>query len=220
MESSNKVVPVATMVKKQGGATYVFAVAMKPGETQATFALDGLPAGVQVEVLGEDRKIEPADGKFQDHFGHLGSASLSDQAEGGTKMMWHRVLTAGAVLLAATIAVGADQPETQAPSPYAQWKNGPSQDPAFFPIAVWCQEPNMAPEYQKAGINLYFALWQGPTEAQLAELKKHGMPVICDQNAVGLAHIADPIIVGWMHGDEPDNAQGPERRARAAGQGR
>jgi hypothetical protein len=124
-------------------------------------------------------------------------------------MMWQRVLTAGTVLLAATISVGADQAAPQAPSLYAQWKNGPSRDPSYFPIAVWCQEPNMAPEYQKAGINLYFALWQGPTEAQLAELKKHGMPVICDQNAVGLAHIADPIIVGWMHGDEPDNAQGP-----------
>ena len=69
VESSNKDVPVATMVKKHGGATYVFAVAMKPGETEAAFTLDGLPAGAQVEVLGENRKIEPADGKFQDHFG-------------------------------------------------------------------------------------------------------------------------------------------------------
>jgi hypothetical protein len=33
------------------------------------------------------------------------------------------------------------------------------------------------------------------------------MPVICDQNAVGLANNDNPIIAGWMHGDEPDNAQ-------------
>ena len=33
------------------------------------------------------------------------------------------------------------------------------------------------------------------------------MPVICQQNAVGLAHRGDPTIIGWMHGDEPDNAQ-------------
>ena len=33
------------------------------------------------------------------------------------------------------------------------------------------------------------------------------MPVICDQNRVGLAHRDDPTIIGWMHGDEPDNAQ-------------
>ena len=69
VESSNTDVPVAAMVKKQGGATYVFAVAMKPGATDAAFTLDGLPAGAQVEVLGEDRKIEPADGKFKDRFG-------------------------------------------------------------------------------------------------------------------------------------------------------
>ena len=68
VESSNKDVPVAAMVKKEGGATYVFAVAMKPGETEAAFTLEGLPAGAQVEVLGENRKIEPADGKFQDQF--------------------------------------------------------------------------------------------------------------------------------------------------------
>ena len=57
------------------------------------------------------------------------------------------------------------------------------------------------------GINLYVGLWKGPTEEQLAELKKHGMRVICAQNEVGLRHQDDPTIVGWMHGDEPDNAQ-------------
>ena len=33
------------------------------------------------------------------------------------------------------------------------------------------------------------------------------MPVICSQNNVGLAHLDERTIVGWMHGDEPDNAQ-------------
>ena len=41
----------------------------------------------------------------------------------------------------------------------------------------------MAARYKEAGINLYVALWGGPTEAQLADLKKCGMQVICDQNA-------------------------------------
>ena len=67
VESSNKDVTVAAMVKRQGGATYVFAVPMNPGETEATFTLDGLPAGAKIEVLGENRKIEAA-GKFQDTF--------------------------------------------------------------------------------------------------------------------------------------------------------
>ena len=69
VESSNQGVPVATMVKKQGGATYVFAVSMKAGETNASFTLGGLAAGAEVQVLGENRNVESADGKFQDHFG-------------------------------------------------------------------------------------------------------------------------------------------------------
>jgi hypothetical protein len=123
------------------------------------------------------------------------------------KMIWQRILATATVLLAATIAVGADQAEPKGASPYTQWKNGPPKDDTYFPIAVWCQSPNMAARYKAAGINLYVALWTGPTEAQLAELKKCGMQVVCDQNAVGLAHKDDPTIVGWMHGDEPDNAQ-------------
>ncbi len=90
---------------------------------------------------------------------------------------------------------------------YAQWKHGPPADPNYFPIAVWLQQAKNAARYKAAGINLYVGLWQGPTEQQLADLTREGMPVICEQNEVGLAHLEDPIIVGWMHGDEPDNAQ-------------
>src|SRR6516165_2483422 len=59
-------------------------------------------------------------------------------------------------------------------------------DPSIFPIAVWLQNPSRAPQYQKIGINLYVGLWKGPTQTHLAELNKHGMKVICAQNAVGL----------------------------------
>ena len=76
-----------------------------------------------------------------------------------------------------------------------------------IPIAVWLQDPAMATRYKAAGINLCVGLWQGPTEAQLGKLKESGMPVVCDQNAVGLKHLTDPTIAAWMHGDEPDNAQ-------------
>ncbi|KPK84158.1 MAG: hypothetical protein AMJ81_06395 [Phycisphaerae bacterium SM23_33] len=92
-------------------------------------------------------------------------------------------------------------------SPYAQWRHGPPREREYFPIAVWLQHPKNAARYKAAGINLYVGLWKGPTEAQLAALTKAGMPVICHQNAVGLAHRDDPIVIGWMHGDEPDNAQ-------------
>lgn len=65
----------------------------------------------------------------------------------------------------------------------------------------------MAAKYKQAGFNLYIGLWQGPTENQLAALKAAEMPVVCEQNEVGLKHKDDSTIVGWMHNDEPDNAQ-------------
>lgn len=82
-----------------------------------------------------------------------------------------------------------------------------SAAPDYFPIAVWLQPPARAAQYKKAGINLYVGLWRGPTEEQLATLRQAGLRVICDQNEVGLKHRDDPVIAGWMHGDEPDNAQ-------------
>jgi len=89
----------------------------------------------------------------------------------------------------------------------AATKKGIFADPNFFPIAVWVQSPSKAGKYRDAGINLYVGLWRGPTDEQLDELRKHGMRVICAQNQVGLRRKDDPIIAGWMHGDEPDNAQ-------------
>ncbi|KPK39756.1 MAG: hypothetical protein AMJ65_11180 [Phycisphaerae bacterium SG8_4] len=100
-------------------------------------------------------------------------------------------------------ASGSDAPVNQ----YAQWQNGPPQEIDFFPIAVWLQNPANAAKYKQAGINTYVALWRGPTAQQLADLKEAGMKVICHQNKAGLQHADDPTIIGWMHGDEPDNAQ-------------
>jgi len=97
--------------------------------------------------------------------------------------------------------------EQTATSPYVKWKNGPPYDDNFFPIAVWLQDPSKADSYKAAGFNTYIGLWKGPTEQQLSDLKKVGMKVICHQNEVGLKYIDDPTIIGWMHGDEPDNAQ-------------
>jgi hypothetical protein len=69
------------------------------------------------------------------------------------------------------------------------------------------QSPKNAEKFKAAGINVYVGLWKGPTEEQLDTLRAAEMPVICDQNEVGLAHADDSTIIGWMHGDEPDNAQ-------------
>jgi hypothetical protein len=72
---------------------------------------------------------------------------------------------------------------------------------------VWLQAPANAERYRQAGFNTYVGLWRGPTEEQLAALKKAGLRIICHQNEVGLSHRDDASIIGWMHGDEPDNAQ-------------
>jgi hypothetical protein len=89
-------------------------------------------------------------------------------------------------------------------SPYATWKNGPPGSEEFFPIAVWLQSPANAGKYQAIGINVYVALWRTPTVAQLDELKKHDIRAICHFRP----ELKDnPTIIGWMHGDEPDNAQ-------------
>src|SRR4051812_22711496 len=94
-----------------------------------------------------------------------------------------------------------------APSPYVPWTNGPPTDPNFFPLAVWVQDPVDAPLYKAAGINTYVGLWKGPTEDQLATLKKSNMRIVCELNDTARNHLHDPNIISWMHGDEPDNAQ-------------
>jgi hypothetical protein len=64
--SSDESVPVAATARKHEGATYVFAVAMRAGKTQAVLAVDGL-AG-RAEVLGEDRSVPVQDGTLTDVF--------------------------------------------------------------------------------------------------------------------------------------------------------
>jgi hypothetical protein len=65
--SSNGAVPVDFMVKRAAGTLYLFAVAMRPGATQATFTLRGLQSGTAT-VIGESRTIPIAGGNFQDAF--------------------------------------------------------------------------------------------------------------------------------------------------------
>ncbi len=90
---------------------------------------------------------------------------------------------------------------------YVRWQNGPNHDASYFPIAVWLQDPGNAAKYRAIGINLYVGLWKGPTAEQIADLKRQAMPVICEQNEYARKHLDEKTMVGWMHGDEPDNAQ-------------
>src|SRR5688572_19140921 len=84
---------------------------------------------------------------------------------------------------------------------------GRPADDSFFPLAVWVQRPSDAARYREIGINTYVALHRGPTAEQLDELERAGMFAITHQNERGLAARNRATIAGWMHGDEPDNAQ-------------
>ena len=94
--------------------------------------------------------------------------------------------------------------QARAAEPFARGLPG---RPDFFPVAVWLQDPANAPRYREIGINLYVGLWRGPTRDQLDKLDQAGIKLICGQNRQALDFLDRPTIVGWMHGDEPDNAQ-------------
>ncbi|MHB9007051.1 MAG: hypothetical protein ACYDC1_08965 [Limisphaerales bacterium] len=117
-------------------------------------------------------------------------------------VFWSAVIVASAAALAGDVA-----PATVGSSPYAKWTRGPEPDAGYFPIAVWLQSPARATRYREAGFNTFVGLWNGPTDAQLDTLKQAGMKVICELNDVARKRLDDPTLIGWMHGDEPDNAQ-------------
>ena len=108
-----------------------------------------------------------------------------------------RHLTLAALLLAFTFNANAD-------SPYAPWKNGPPKDDTYFPIAVWLQSPSRAAQYKAIGINTYVGSWRGPSPRDLETLQKEGISLYCSFKPE-LKN--EKTIIGWMHGDEPDNAQ-------------
>lgn len=68
VRSENPDVPVATMVKRFGGATYLFAAGMRGGATKAAFTLAGAEGNNPVQVLGENRTLTARNGSFSDHF--------------------------------------------------------------------------------------------------------------------------------------------------------
>ena len=112
-------------------------------------------------------------------------------------------------LLAAAPVSAADEylPWEGGPQYYRKWSNGLRSDNAFFPIAVWLQSPDTAAQYKAIGVNVFVGLWRGPTEEQLKKLTEAGMTVIAGRPRGSRSIPGDSIIRGWMHNDEPDNAQ-------------
>ena len=69
IRSMNTAAPIATMVKHVDGFTYIFAVAMRPLETEVKFELKQFSQSEVVEVLGENRTVSAKQGTFTDRFG-------------------------------------------------------------------------------------------------------------------------------------------------------
>ena len=100
---------------------------------------------------------------------------------------------------------------------FAELKKSFPGDASFFPIGVWLQNTKNAGTYKAMGVNYYYGLWAGPTEAQISDLKQHGMYVICQLNDYAEKQLIDePTVIGWMHRDEPDLAHVyPRNKIRA-----
>jgi len=69
--SSPGTTPISTTVKQYNGSTYVFAVAMLNNPGTATFTLPNVTSGT-VQVLGENRELTVAGGRFRDAFSGYG----------------------------------------------------------------------------------------------------------------------------------------------------
>ena len=101
------------------------------------------------------------------------------------------------------------EPWCGGPAYYAKWTNGPSTDPAFFPITVWYQNPSSGYFYQQMGVNFH-TYWGSPTsttESQLTKLKQYNMSGITGYSDMYLNSVNKSVVKSWFHPqDEPDNA--------------
>jgi len=102
--------------------------------------------------------------------------------------------------------------------PCPGFNRAPWNDPNFFPLGVWCQDPKYAAQYKAAGINLYKGIWHPPggtiLAQEIAPYEKTGLPLMCGQTEGTLQYVREHpegVIVGWLQGDEPDNVQDPKR---------
>jgi hypothetical protein len=114
-------------------------------------------------------------------------------------------------VLAAGLATSSPQPVAvtlqDVPPHPREFPNGLPKDTGFVPIAVWLQQPDSAAAFSDIGINTFIGLWHPPTEAGLAQIEKHGLHLIVQQTPEAIALRHKQVIRGWLHVDEPDNAQ-------------
>jgi hypothetical protein len=86
----------------------------------------------------------------------------------------------------------------------------PLTDSNVYPIAVWAMGSRTAPAFAAMGVNIFVGGESGNAAAWCDELAKSGCVGFVgwrNRSPEQLAQIAaSPGFLGWMHGDEPDNA--------------
>jgi hypothetical protein len=68
VKSNVEQAPIDLMARKQGNATYVFAVGMRNAGAKGTFTVAGSKDGGSVEVIGESRRLTIHERTFEDGF--------------------------------------------------------------------------------------------------------------------------------------------------------
>lgn len=109
-------------------------------------------------------------------------------------------------------------PSRASGGPLSNFANaGPLNDPYFFPVGVWLQDPrkssghgNVAQRYQDMGVNLLVGVWGSYTNSH-EEAIPAGMWVMPSaSDASNPAANASPKVVGYVVADEPDMNMRPE----------
>jgi hypothetical protein len=96
-----------------------------------------------------------------------------------------------AVLLAALIFGGSEV------LPNDIYQNGFPNENTFFPLGVWLQSPTRASRFKEMGINMFVGLWEGPTEAQLAEIRDGYAEVLDEQRNVQISEGSFNSFAGY-----------------------
>ena len=111
-------------------------------------------------------------------------------------------------LLSSSGARGEAVPNEKPPATgnvYAKWQNRPFQETARFPIAVWLQAPRNAPSTRLSASISSLPCGKDRPPSRIAELKRHRMPVICEQNDYALKHLGEDRTIHLLDGRFEDD---------------
>jgi len=141
---------------------------------------------------------------------------LFSRAEVGQGFAVEVTASDGAALLKEEYQFVAQAPPAEAVDPMkvppAKFKKTVLDDPNFFPISVWLQPAGAARAFQEMGVNVYVGgidLYPSPKDrAFLDAIAQYGMYAIAPfkKEYIESGLIDHPAFLGWMYGDEPDNA--------------